>query len=113
VETAAFDDPATMRRIVEAAEDTRVKMDALPRGENARLQFLAEVLASTEVVFAIWHDDNAPWGYGLLVLKGRAVIHDAIDRGVTDLRETAVIPCSSADQAAALQIAYGEAEGSA
>jgi hypothetical protein len=67
-------------------------------------------MEACDIVFGVWHDPDEPDGIGCLLLKGVAVLQEAIKSGALDVSHVAAIPCTNGDHAVALCLRLGEGD---
>jgi len=97
-----------MEKMVALANGVHSDLVALP-DDRARYDLVKQIIDSAEVVFAVWTDRFARDGVGHMLVKGQAIVRQAVaDNKTAVSTRLAAIPCDSAKQAQALLHELGE-----
>jgi hypothetical protein len=71
------------------------------------MRYVKSILADNEIVLAIWQDPSEPDGVGMLLVKGRNKLREAIMSNVAINVKTSAVPCVCYEQAIALRETLG------
>ncbi len=93
--------------LVEKAEATRQELQTVSPQEA--LKKITAIVESNDIVFGIWPDADAPEGVGKYIIKGVGILQSIIDRGESEFRTVAAIPCINYEQAVAASQVMGDA----